>query len=47
MTWLTLGERKAVTKTIASRYARGDMAGKGRILNGLCATTGWHRQSCR
>jgi transposase InsO family protein len=44
---LTLTERKAVTKTIATRYARADKAGKGRILEELCATTGWHRNHAR
>lgn len=44
---LTLAERKAVTKTIATRYARADKAGKGRILDELCATNGWHRNHAR
>jgi hypothetical protein len=44
---LTLTERRAVTKTIATRYARADKVGKGRILDELCATTGWHRNHAR
>lgn len=47
MMGLTMSQRKAVTKTIATRYARSDKAGKGRILDELCATTGWHRNHAR
>ena len=39
--------RQAVTKTNATRYKRTDKAGKGLILDELCATTGWHRNHAR
>jgi hypothetical protein len=47
MMGLTLAERRAVTKTIAIRYGRADKRGKGKILDELCATTGWHRNHAR
>jgi len=44
---LTMSQRRAVTKTIATRYKRVDKAAKGVILDELCATTGWHRNHAR
>lgn len=44
---LTLSQRKAVTKAIATRYKRADKKTKGQILDELCATTGWHRNHAR
>ena len=44
---LTMSQRKAVTKTLATRYKRADKAGKGRILDEVCAMTGWHRNHAR
>jgi hypothetical protein len=37
---LTMSQRQAVTKTIATRYKRASRAEKGAILDELCATTG-------
>ncbi|BCW35119.1 hypothetical protein StoSoilA2_11750 [Arthrobacter sp. StoSoilA2] len=42
-----MSERRAVTKAIATRYARSDRAAKKQVLNELCATTGWHRDHAR
>ena len=47
MMGLTLAERRAVTETTAIRYSLADKRAKGRILDELCATTGWHRDHAR
>jgi transposase InsO family protein len=44
---LTMSQRRAVTKTIATWYKRADKRSKGVILDELCATTGWHRNHAR
>ena len=44
---LSMSERRAVTRAIATRYARTDRAGKKAILDEFCASTGWHRDHAR
>jgi integrase-like protein len=44
---LTLTERRAITETAATRYQRASKRGKSRILDELCANTGWHRNHAR
>ena len=42
-----MGRRKAVTEAIAIRYRRASKVDKGKILDDLCATTGWHTDHAR
>jgi Integrase core domain len=44
---LTLAERRAITETAAARYQLASKHGKSRILDELCANTGWHRSHAR
>lgn len=43
----TMGQRRAVAKTIARRYRGASGVEKGRILDELCRMTGWHRNHAR
>lgn len=43
----SMSQRKAVTKTIATRYKRSNRGAKKIILDELCAITGWHRDHAR
>ena len=44
---LTLTERRAITGAAATRYELAGKRGKSRILDELCANTGWHRGHAR
>ncbi|MDO3640305.1 integrase catalytic domain-containing protein, partial [Mycolicibacterium arseniciresistens] len=44
---LTLAERRAITETAARRYLLASKSSKSRILDELCANTGWHRNHAR
>lgn len=44
---LTLAQKQAVSVAIATRYKRSGKAAKGRTLDELCVTTGWHRNHAR
>ena len=39
-----MGAGREVVSAVAERYRSARRAGKGRILDELCATTGWHRK---
>src|ERR1700741_5496873 len=44
---LMLAERRAITEAAATRYQLASKRGKSRILDELCANTGWHRNHAR
>ena len=39
-----MGARREVVLTVTERYRSARRVEKGRILDALCATTGWHRK---
>ena len=44
---LSMAERRAVTRQMASRYQKASKTDKGVMLDELCALTGWTRRHAR
>ena len=47
MVGLSMAERKAVTRQMAKRYNKAGKGEKGKMLDELCALTGWTRRHSR
>ena len=41
---ISMGARREVLAAVVERYRAGTRCEKGRMLDELCATTGWHRK---
>jgi hypothetical protein len=41
---ISMGARREVVSAVTEHYRSAKRAEKGRILDALCATTGWHRK---
>lgn len=44
---ISMGARREVLSAVAERYWSAGRMEKGRILDALCRTTGWHRKDTR